>query len=221
MNIVTESIEFGGQHLLLSNQRVVFWEAEKALILSDIHIGKTAHFRKNGIPIPDQILVDDINRLTELIEHFQPTQIIFVGDLFHAGVNMNFDVFRQWLAKYQSIQWILVKGNHDRLKASFYEEMNIEVVPEMTMNGLHFTHEPTFPGNEQYCISGHLHAGVSYHLKGRQKLKLPCYILAHQQLILPAFSLFTGLYCRYTFGYNQIYAFTNEEIWCHEVANEA
>ena len=30
----------------------MFWEEEKALIVSDLHFGKTGHFRKSGIAVP-------------------------------------------------------------------------------------------------------------------------------------------------------------------------
>ena len=43
----------GGQNytdtlLTLTNQRVLFWQAQEALILSDIHIGKTAHCQQHA-----------------------------------------------------------------------------------------------------------------------------------------------------------------------------
>ena len=55
MKLATHEIEILGEKLILTNQRVVFWPKESALILSDLHIGKTAHFRKNGIAIPKNI----------------------------------------------------------------------------------------------------------------------------------------------------------------------
>ena len=56
MEIVKETIELQGEELILTNKRAMYWAAQKALILSDLHVGKTAHFRKHGIPIPDEIL---------------------------------------------------------------------------------------------------------------------------------------------------------------------
>ena len=84
MNIITKNITFAGEELMLTNQRVIFWKSESTLILSDVHIGKTAHFRKNGIAISDQVMLKDLERLSALIQHFIPNRIIIVGDLFHA-----------------------------------------------------------------------------------------------------------------------------------------
>jgi hypothetical protein len=33
---------------VLSPERVMYWEKQKTLIIADLHIGKTGHFRKSG-----------------------------------------------------------------------------------------------------------------------------------------------------------------------------
>ena len=47
------------EKLIFTNQRALFWEKNNSLIISDLHLGKTAYFRKNGIPVPSDILEDD------------------------------------------------------------------------------------------------------------------------------------------------------------------
>ncbi|NNC44708.1 MAG: hypothetical protein HKN99_02380 [Winogradskyella sp.] len=54
-------------------------------------------------------------------------------------------------------------------------------------------HEYEEGNPDSFTISGHVHPGVLIKGKGKQKLKLPCYQVTSNQLILPAFSLFTGL----------------------------
>ena len=50
----------------------MYWQREDALILSDIHIGKTAHFRKHGIPMPDDVLQKDLEEsLTTMKNDFE------------------------------------------------------------------------------------------------------------------------------------------------------
>ena len=82
--IVTKNINCFNEDFTLTNQRAIFWEAQKSLILSDLHIGKSAHFQKSGIAIPSSVLTKDLVRLEELIFHFEVKQLIVVGDLFHA-----------------------------------------------------------------------------------------------------------------------------------------
>ena len=85
--------KISGQTFWLHAQRAIFWEEQKALILSDLHFGKTGHFRKAGIPVPQQVYKEDLQRLVELIQYFNPTQIIAVGDLFHSHANLELELF--------------------------------------------------------------------------------------------------------------------------------
>ena len=66
---------FRGQRLWLSPERIIFWEDEKALILSDTHFGKTGHFRKSGVPVPQNIFLEDLQRLFNLLQFFTAGQI--------------------------------------------------------------------------------------------------------------------------------------------------
>ena len=43
----------------LSAQRCIFWEEEQSLIVSDLHLGKTGHFRKMGIAVPQAVYKED------------------------------------------------------------------------------------------------------------------------------------------------------------------
>ena len=90
-----------------SRQRAAFWQKEKALILSDLHIGKTAHFRKNGIALANHIMKSDLERLSALIEYFQPEKFIVVGDLLHAGDNSDVDEFCTWKINILMLSFIL------------------------------------------------------------------------------------------------------------------
>ena len=76
MVIVSKEVQFKDAILEVTNQRVLYWGAKESLILSDLHIGKAAHFQKSGIPIPKDVLTTDLERLKQLILHFK--QFIFV-----------------------------------------------------------------------------------------------------------------------------------------------
>ena len=178
--------------LTFTNQRAVFWETEKILILSDLHVGKSAHFRKSGISISSEVLHSDLNKLGNLIHHFQPEKVIVVGDLFHAGYNSDLEVFKKWRFQF-SQEFILVKGNHDRMKCEIYDDLGIECEDEfLTITPFTFIHHPEKIEENTFYISGHIHPG--FVLKTRnERIRLPCFAVSDQQIVLPAFSQFTGL----------------------------
>jgi len=193
LTIAKEYIDIEGEQLILTNQRAIYWKREGALILSDVHIGKTAHFRKHGIPMPDAILQKDLERLKSLIMHFKVKQLVVVGDLFHAEVNIDMTTFRLWLEQFENLKFILIKGNHDRLSKKIMIDFNIEIIHELKILPFTFVHEHTNSHNNVITISGHTHPGILIKGKGKQRLKLPCYQITAHLIILPAFSLFTGL----------------------------
>src|SRR5687768_9691639 len=104
----------------LSAGRALYWERKKWLIISDLHHGKTGHFRKAGIAIPQNVLKEDLQRLVELVQHFQPAKLIVVGDFFHSHANLEVDLFSRWRKTLAFLPIVLVRGNHDILKRSWY-----------------------------------------------------------------------------------------------------
>jgi DNA ligase-associated metallophosphoesterase len=213
LTIVTKHITINNEELVLTNQRALYWQREEALILSDVHIGKTAHFRKHGIPMPDDVLQKDLERLKQLILHFDAKTILIVGDLFHAEQNSDMATFKGWLTQFSDLKLVLIKGNHDRQPKRLMDDLNIEAVKQLELEPFVFLHDPLENNENLFTISGHIHPGVLIKGKGRQKIKLPCYQITENQLILPAFSLFTGLNTRdVTKGAVQ-FAFTDSSIF--------
>lgn len=214
MKLATKVINVRGEALHLTNLRAIFWEREKSLILSDLHIGKTAHFRKHGIPIPDKVLHQDLKQLELLLKEFNPLKLIVVGDLFHAESNTDTQFFSDWISSYQGLELVLIKGNHDRISWQKVEGIDFKSVKSLELEPFKFVHNPEDVSNpKNFSIVGHIHPGVQLKGRGKQRLKLPCYQLSKNLLILPAFSKFTGLNTHANKKEDVYYAFTEEEIF--------
>jgi uncharacterized protein len=181
------------QNLWLSPQRSIFWEEQKALILSDLHFGKTGHFRKAGIAVPQHVYKEDLQRLINLLHYFKPQKLIVVGDFFHSHANTELDWFKKWRNDFAALEIVLVKGNHDILQNAWYKEAAIEVVEkELKINSFLFTHDNCETHADLYTFCGHIHPGIYLQGLGKQSLRLPCFYFANDHCILPAFSKFTG-----------------------------
>jgi uncharacterized protein len=182
-----------GQNLWLSAQRSLFWEEEKALVVSDLHFGKTGHFRKSGIAVPQTVYKEDLQRLVSLLHYFKPSQLIVVGDFFHSRANTELDWFKRWREDFAALQITLVKGNHDILTDAWYREAAIDVVnPTLQTRTFLFSHDRCETEAGVYTFCGHIHPGVLLHGLGKQSLRFPCFYFTERHCILPAFSKFTG-----------------------------
>ena len=163
------------------------------LIVSDLHIGKAGHFRKNGIPVPTSIAMQDMHRLHELLTRVPSKEVVFLGDLGHSDVNKEWRVFSQVINEFSNRTFYLTRGNHDREADAFYREMGInEVVDGLQRHGFYLTHEPV--ETKAFNICGHEHPAVRIKGKARQSLRLPCFYFLENRAVIPAFLRFSGHY---------------------------
>jgi uncharacterized protein len=183
-----------GQQLWLSPHRCLYWEEEQSLILSDLHFGKTGHFRKAGIAVPQSVYREDLLRLLSLIQYFRPRQLVVVGDLFHSKENKELDLFLRWREDFPHLGIRLVMGNHDILRADWYEKAGIAVTEGILVMGeFAFVHDIEDAAEHlPYCFSGHLHPAIRVNGIGKQSLQFPCFYFGAEYAILPAFGRFTG-----------------------------
>jgi len=206
-----------GEHFILSGERILFWENQNTLIAADLHVGKTGHFRKSGINIPQSVYKDDLHRLLAQILFFKAERLIIVGDLTHSAANREMDLFRKWRKDFPLLKVNLVKGNHDILDKAWYEEADITVHNEpLVIQQFVFMHDITKSkkdnGAGKFVFSGHVHPIVTMKGKGKQSLRFPCFYFTKKYAILPAFSRFTGGYKVDGKNADAIFALVEKEI---------
>ena len=192
--------KFKEQQLWLLPEKALYWEDKKALVLSDLHLGKSGHFRKSGIAIPPAIYRKDMQQLVSLIQHYRPAQLIIVGDLFHSEENKELDLFLKWRSDFPGLSIKLILGNHDILGNNWYQKADVEVIAgaPLILGPFAFLHDyndiTQYPAMAyKYCITGHIHPGILIKGTGKQGLRFPCFYFGEQYAVLPAFGQFTGL----------------------------
>ena len=200
------------QTFWLSATRTIFWEEQQALILSDLHFGKTGHFRKAGIAVPQSVYKEDLQRLVNLIQYFKPKQIIAVGDLFHSKINRELDLFKRWRENFPNLDFVLVKGNHDILKPEWYQDAAISVMNELLVNNILFVHDNCEARDDVFTFCGHIHPGIIINGLGKQSLRFPCFYFTKEQCILPAYSKFTGMAAINPSPSDSVYAIVQDSI---------
>jgi len=182
-------------------ERAIWWEEERTLIVSDLHLGKAAHFRRHGIAVPNAVNADTLSRLESLVAQWTPQRLLVLGDLFHSDENAEWGEFRTWLmrirAEFGLQTFHLVEGNHDILPESAFNGLDIQRSATWKQGEFIFAHDPKDLGElsaGKVGVAGHLHPAVSMRGKGRQSLKLPCWWFdaKRQVLIVPTFGTFTG-----------------------------
>src|SRR5690606_33203773 len=188
---MAKRIELNGLELYLLPQKVIYIPKYFMLIISDWHLGKLTHFRKEGVFVPVVKIDEEFTRLNNLIQELKVKEIVFLGDLFHSEWNADWEELKSYLnalAK-RPIKCTLTKGNHDILLEDYFLNMNLKRVDQVVLSeGLILSHEP-MSGLPDYVynIVGHIHPGCLIDTGARQTFKLPCFHLDNRILTMPAF----------------------------------
>lgn len=164
----------------------------KTLIAADLHLGKSAAFRANGIPVPEGDTARDLSRLADLVRLHQPSQLVIAGDLFHSASGTDPDLLARVSTFLEDIKipLILADGNHD-LKIR-HLPLAISRVAHFDLDRFRIIHDPAAASPAHFNICGHIHPVLRIPDGKRTSLRLPCFHLRHNILTLPSFGSFTG-----------------------------
>ncbi|MGO3164188.1 MAG: ligase-associated DNA damage response endonuclease PdeM [Sphingobacteriaceae bacterium] len=194
---MNKRIELNGVDLWLLPERALYIPEEKALIISDWHLGKLRHFRSEGLFVPDPGIGSELERLDRLLKQYAVTRLIFLGDLFHSRWNKDWDTFKSYATRLNNsgIKLELTRGNHDILDPEHFRGMSMLVSDSIVFKGdILLSHDRLMLRSPRTQIVGHIHPGCLIDVGARQSFKLPCFHLQDRILTLPAFGLYTGLH---------------------------
>ncbi len=196
MNSNSRAFNLEHQRLWLLPQKAIYWQKKKTLLVADLHIGKSSHFRKNGVAVPEEVAQTNLNTLDEVIELTEADHLIILGDLFHSNINKEWNQFINWRKNKRQLEVSLVIGNHDILETTNYHQGIINVFSKLSAGPFLFVHDinqhQDLSKSNRYILSGHIHPAVQLKGRGRQIMKLPCFYFGTEYGILPAFGEFTG-----------------------------
>lgn len=188
----TLCVELAGEAVHLFADRALYWPARRRLLVADVHLGKDDAFRAAGIALPTGGTRQDLDRLTALIERSAAASLWVLGDLLH-GQRVDTRWRAEWARfrdRHAGVDMMLVEGNHDRAAAR--AGLDIERRSGHVEDGpFCFAHapRPATEGGARFVVCGHVHPVVNVPgFRGR----FPAFAVIDRQLVLPAFSLFTG-----------------------------
>jgi len=171
----------------------LWWEAERTLIVSDLHLEKGSSYARRGIYLPPYDSRETLARLERLVARTEPTRIIALGDSFHdrhGADRLSADDRASLIALAKGREWVWILGNHDPEPP---KDLPGEAMEALALGALVFRHEPSempAPGE----IAGHLHPVASIRGRGR-RVRRRCFMSDGTRVIMPAFGAYTGGLC--------------------------
>ena len=186
---------WANERLHLLPERALWWPARRTLFVADLHMGKAAAFRALGQPVPAGTTGGNLDRLDALIGALEASAVVFLGDFLHAREARTarlLDALTEWRTRRGSVAMTLVRGNHDSRAGDPPPSLDIEIVDEPWLLGsFGCCHHPQ-PHPTHFVLAGHVHPVCRLQGRGRDSVKLPCFMAEGRQAVLPAFGEFTG-----------------------------
>jgi len=190
------TVEVAGETLTLLPERGIYWPARRSLILADLHLGKAAAMRAQGVAIPGGTTRTTLARLTRMLAQTGAESLIVLGDLLHARQGRARETLAQvtaWRERHSRLAIRLIRGNHDRRASDPPPAWDIECLdPPAALHPFALAHDPADRVPGIYTLAGHLHPACRLSGSGGQSLRLPCFWFGAACGVLPACGEFTG-----------------------------
>ena len=185
---IAHGVSIAGVTLIADLSGAFFWESERLLIVSDLHLEKGSSYATRGVLLPPYDTVATLARLAAVIARHDPCCVIALGDSFHdrKAHERLAPADRQAVAALQARRdWIWIAGNHD---PALPRDIGGVVASEVAVGGIVFRHEPTGAAGE---IAGHLHPKARVTTRGRT-MERRCFASDGVRAVMPAFGAYTG-----------------------------
>lgn len=202
------TIVVGGRALECLAARALWWPEARTLFIADVHLGKAESFRALGVPVPVGLqgpTAATLVRLDQVLSERPVRRLVVLGDLLHARAAQSDAVMQPlaaWRARHAALEIHLLRGNHDGHAGDPPSSLGIETLAEPARMGpWRLQHEPrhdwtrrqgSHSAPEGIALSGHLHPVIQLTGRAGDRARLPCFCVAEDEIVLPAFGAFTG-----------------------------
>ncbi|NDY89663.1 ligase-associated DNA damage response endonuclease PdeM [Ideonella sp. TBM-1] len=193
-----QPLSWQGHRWWLDPQGALVWPARSAVLVADVHLGKARTFRRLGVPVPESTTRENFERLDRLLACWPARQLVVLGDLFHSADALTPEVlsaWQAWRARHADREVLLVTGNHDQRAGPMPPQLGMTAVADtLVWSGVQLSHDdapvPGAAGRPVVC--GHWHPVACLRGRAHDRLRLPCFVVDPERLVLPSFGAFTG-----------------------------
>jgi uncharacterized protein len=186
--VAQNALEIADVTFIADVSGALVWDAQRLLVVSDLHLEKGSSFATRGVLLPPYDTVATLGRLAAVIARYDPRMVIALGDSFHdRDAHQRLAAAdRAAIASLQARRdWIWISGNHDPALPS---DLGGVVASEVAIGSIAFRHEPTGAYGE---IAGHLHPKARVATRGRA-MERRCFAADGERAVMPAFGAYAG-----------------------------
>ena len=181
---------FAGETFEATASGALYWPAQDALLVADLHLEKASWFARLGQFLPPYDSHATLSAVAAEVERSGARRLYCLGDSFHDafGCDRLPQSARELLTELTNrLDWTWIVGNHD---PGFADHCGGVIVDEVQIARIVLRHEAV-PAESRPEISGHFHPKLRVSVKGRQ-VSRRCFVVSPAKIIMPAFGSLTG-----------------------------
>lgn len=181
-------LHLAGEMLTPLPEAALWWEAQRVLVVSDLHLEKGSNYAAAGQMLPPYDTSATLARVEKLCAVLKPETVISLGDSFHDRLSesrLPAPYAERIRALTGAHDWVWVEGNHDPDPPAHLGGRAAKV---LRLGPLVFRHEPTGEAGE---VAGHLHPVAKVAGRGRP-VRRRCFASDGARLVMPAMGAFAG-----------------------------
>ena len=159
----------------------LWFEAEKVLVINDLHIGYEEALHRKGVLVPRFQLEQIIDKLKIILEKTKPAKIIINGDLKHEFGKVLRQEWREVLHFLDFVlanvpEVIIIKGNHDPIIKPIADKKGIAVVEQYKVGETLIVHgDELLETTAKRIVIGHEHPAIIIR-EGSKWEKYKCFL---------------------------------------------
>ncbi len=170
----------------------LFLRDERALVISDLHLGFEGALAEQGVSIPRFQRRVILERLGKMLDRVKAEKVIVAGDFKH---EFSRNLTDEWIEVKQVLRFVkeratpvLVRGNHDNYLATILGDLNLPLHDRYDIANVTIVHGHEDVSTLHPIVMGHEHPALKLKDELGAVVSVPAFLVTPALIVLPAFS---------------------------------
>lgn len=178
--------------IFITKDYALWLEEKDCIVIADLHLGFEGVLYEEGFAMPRFQKTEMLKRLRGILRKYKPLKLIINGDLKH---EFSRNLHQEWKEVNEVLDFLeekvelhVTRGNHDNYLKTILSKRGLPLKRRIRWKGLAFAHGHEDLDWKDLLVIGHEHPSVKLSDEIGASIKVPCFLVGKNVIVLPAFS---------------------------------
>jgi putative SbcD/Mre11-related phosphoesterase len=178
--------------IFITKDYALWLEDKECIVIADLHLGFEGVLYEEGFAMPRFQKAEMLRRLRDILRKYRPRKLIIDGDLKH---EFSRNLHQEWKEVNEVLDFLegkvdllIARGNHDNYLKTILSKRGLPLRKSIRWKGLTFAHGHEDIEWKDLLVIGHEHPSVKLSDEIGASIKVPCFLVGKNVIVLPAFS---------------------------------